>query len=222
MLIIKRISVLALIVVTLWGCAPPQNKTQQGAMYGTGIGAAVGAGLGQVIGGDTKATLIGAGIGAALGGVAGGSIGRYMDNQEAALQQQFAASEAANIRRNADVLAVTFKSDVLFDINSAALKPGAYTEINRVASVLVQYPQTTIQIAGHTDSTGAESYNMDLSQRRAMSVQNALANQGVAASRMKTIGFGETQPVADNATDSGRQLNRRVVVTITPQQGGSY
>ena len=81
MLMIKRISVLALVAVTLWGCAAPQNNTQKGALYGTGIGAAVGAGLGQVIGGDTQSTLIGAGIGAALGGVAGGSIGRYMDNQ---------------------------------------------------------------------------------------------------------------------------------------------
>ena len=82
MLMIKRISILALVAVTLWGCAAPQNNTQKGAVYGTGIGAAVGAGLGQAIGGNTKSTLIGAGIGAALGGVTGGAIGRYMDNQE--------------------------------------------------------------------------------------------------------------------------------------------
>lgn len=222
MITIKRFSVLALVAVTLWGCAQPQTKTQQGALYGTGIGAAVGAGLGQVVGGDTKSTLIGAGIGAALGGVAGGSIGRYMDNQQAALQQQFAASDAVNVQRNADVLAVTFKSDVLFDVNSAALKPGAYTEINRVAEVLVKYPQTVIQVAGHTDSTGSEVYNQQLSERRATSVQNALINQGVAAARMQTVGFGESQPIADNSTEAGRQLNRRVVVTITPQQGATY
>ena len=222
MLMVKRISILFLMAATLWGCAAPQNKTQQGAMYGTGIGALVGAGLGQAIGGDTKSTLIGAGIGAALGGVAGGSIGRYMDNQEAALQQQFAASNAANIQRNADVLAVTFKSDVLFDINSATLKPGAYTEINRVSQVLLQYPQTTVQIAGHTDSSGSETYNQRLSERRAMSVQSALINQGVDSMRLQTLGFGEGQPIADNSTATGRQLNRRVVVTITPQQGGAY
>ncbi|MDH3453561.1 MAG: OmpA family protein [Desulfuromonadales bacterium] len=220
--LVKKISVVLIAVMMLWGCAQPQTKTQQGAMYGTGIGAAVGAGLGQVIGGNTKSTLIGAGIGAALGGVAGGSIGRYMDNQEAALQQQFAASDAANVQRNADVLAVTFKSDVLFDVNSASLKAGANTEINRVSQVLMQYPQTDIQIAGHTDSTGSEVYNQQLSERRAMSVQNALANQGVAANRMRAIGFGEGQPVADNSTEAGRQLNRRVVVTIAPQPGGSY
>ena len=216
---IKRGAFLAMIAMALWGCAEPQTKTQQGAVYGTGIGAAVGAGLGQVIGGNTKSTLVGAGIGAVLGGVAGGSIGRYMDNQEAALKQQFAASEAANIKRDADVLAVTFKSDVLFDVNSAVLKPGAYTEINRVSQVLVQYPQTTVQIAGHTDSTGSEEYNQKLSEERAMSVQNALISQGVAPSRLRTIGFGESQPVADNGTEAGRQLNRRVVVTIVPQQG---
>jgi outer membrane protein OmpA-like peptidoglycan-associated protein len=222
LLIVKRISILALISVTLWGCAQPQNKTQQGTMYGAGIGAAIGAGLGQVIGGDTKGTLVGAGIGAALGGAAGAGIGRYMDNQEAALQQQFAASDAANIQRNADVLAVTFKSDVLYDINSAALKPGAYAEIDRVARVLVQYPQTDIQIAGHTDSSGSEEYNQGLSERRAMGVQNALVNQGVSPMRMRTLGFGETQPIADNSTPVGRQLNRRVVITIAPQQGVAY
>ena len=190
-------------------------------MYGTGIGAAVGAGLGQAIGGDTKSTLIGAGIGALAGGVAGGSIGRYMDNQEAALQQQFAASDAANIQRNADILAVTFKSDVLYDVNSSTLKPGAYTEINRVSQVLVQYPQTNVQIAGHTDSTGAEAYNQNLSEARAMSVKNALVGQGVDPGRLQTIGFGEGQPVADNSTEAGRQLNRRVVVTIDSGAGGA-
>jgi len=222
MLMVKRVSFLFLVAVTLWGCAAPANNTQKGALYGTGIGAAVGAGLGQVIGGDTKSTLVGAGIGAALGGVAGGSIGRYMDNQEAALQQQFAASDAANIQRNADVLAVTFKSDMLFDVNSATLKAGASTEINRVSQVLVQYPQTNVQIAGHTDSSGSETYNQALSERRATSVQNALMQQGVDSMRLQTIGFGEGQPIADNSTEAGRQLNRRVIVTIAPQQGGTY
>lgn len=222
MFMIKRISILALAAVMLWGCAQTPSKTQKGAMYGTGIGAAVGAGLGQAIGGDTKGTLIGAGIGAALGGVAGGSIGRYMDNQENTLRQELATSDVVNVQRNADVLAVTFKSDVLFDVNSSVLKAGSVNEINRVANVLRQYPETTMQIAGHTDSTGSDAYNQQLSEQRAMSVLNALANQGVAPARMRAIGFGESQPIADNSTEAGRQLNRRVVVTITPQQGGSY
>ncbi len=220
--IAAKVSVLLIASMMLWGCAQPQTKTTKGAMYGTGIGAALGAGLGQVIGGDTESTLIGAGIGGALGGVAGGSIGRYMDNQERDLQQQFASSDAVNVQRNADVLAVTFRSDVLFDVDSATIKSGGYTEINRVAQVLTQYPQTDILIAGHTDSTGAEAYNQELSERRAMSVKNALANQGVAGMRLRTLGFGETQPIADNSTPAGRQLNRRVVVSIVPQQGGNY
>jgi outer membrane protein OmpA-like peptidoglycan-associated protein len=193
------------------------TKTQQGAAVGTGVGAAVGAGLGQAIGGNTKGTLLGAGIGAVVGGLAGAGIGNYMEKQEAALQQQFAASEAASIRREANVLAVTFKSDVLFDTGSAALKAGAYQEINRVAQVLIQYPETRIMVAGHTDSDGAEAFNQDLSVRRAESVRTALVAQGVSATRINTMGFGETQPIADNNTAAGKQLNRRVVITIEPQ-----
>jgi outer membrane protein OmpA-like peptidoglycan-associated protein len=198
------------------GCAQPMSTTQKGAAYGTGIGAAVGAGLGQAIGGDTKGTLIGAGIGAAVGGLAGAGIGRYMENQEAALQQQFAASDSASVRRDADVLAVTFKSDVLFASGSAALQAGAYQEIERVSRVLIQYPETRIMVAGHTDSDGSEAFNQDLSVRRAESVRNALVAQGVSAARITTMGFGESQPIADNSTQAGKQLNRRVVVTITP------
>lgn len=213
----KVMAVLALCALIVAGCAQPMSKTQKGAAYGTGIGAAVGAGLGQAIGGDTKGTLIGAGIGAAVGGLAGAGIGRYMENQEAALQQNFATSEAASIRRDADVLAVTFKSDVLFDSGSATLKPGASQEINRVSQVLTQYPETRIMVAGHTDSDGSEAFNQELSVRRAEAVRNALIAQGVSAARVTTAGFGESQPIADNATAAGKQLNRRVVITIVPQ-----
>jgi len=210
------VSVIALLVA---GCAAPQTKTQKGALIGTGVGAAVGAGLGQAIGGNTESTLIGAGIGALAGGLAGGSIGRYMDNQEAAMRQNLAAVEGASVQREANILAVTFKSDVLFDVGSSAIKPGAYDEVTRVAQVLNQYPQTTITVAGHTDSTGSEDYNQKLSEQRAMAVKNALVGQGVNAMRIQTIGYGETKPVADNATEAGRQMNRRVQITITPTQG---
>ncbi len=198
------------------GCAQPPTKSQQGAGIGTGIGAAAGAGLGQAIGGDTESTLIGAGIGAVVGGLAGGSIGRYMDQQEAALQQAVAGVEGANIQRQANTIALTFKSDVMFDVNSSALKAGAYDEITRVANVLKQYPQTSLTISGHTDSTGSEEYNLQLSQRRANAVKNALMAQGVSAARMNTIGYGEANPIADNSTEHGRQLNRRVEIRIAP------
>ncbi len=142
-----------------------------------------------------------------------------MDNQEAAMRQQLAYTESASVQRQAETLAVTFKSDVLFDVGSSAIKPGGLDEINRVAQVLNQYPQTTILIAGHTDSAGAEDMNQRLSEQRAQSVKNSLVGQGVAPTRMNTIGFGETKPVADNNTEAGRQLNRRVEITITPTQG---
>jgi outer membrane protein OmpA-like peptidoglycan-associated protein len=215
----KRTLVICLAVaLTAVGCAQPMTKTQKGAAIGTGIGAAAGAGLGQAIGGDTKGTLLGAGIGAVVGGLAGGGIGRYMDNQEATMRQQLAGVEGANIQRNADLLAVTFKSDVLFDTNSAALKAGSYDEISRVAQVLNQYPETTIMIAGHTDSTGSDTLNQQLSEQRAMSVKNALTGQGVNPARMSAVGYGESKPIADNNTESGRQTNRRVAITITPRQ----
>jgi outer membrane protein OmpA-like peptidoglycan-associated protein len=214
----KTLVICLAVALTAAGCAQPMTKTQKGAAIGTGVGAAAGAGLGQAIGGDTKGTLIGAGIGAVVGGLAGGSIGRYMDKQEATMRQQLAGVEGANIQRNADLLAVTFKSDVLFDTGSAALKAGSYDEITRVAQVLNQYPETTIMIAGHTDSTGSETQNQELSERRAMAVKNALTGQGVNPARMSAIGYGESKPIADNNTESGRQTNRRVAITITPRQ----
>jgi outer membrane protein OmpA-like peptidoglycan-associated protein len=212
------LAIFVAIALTAAGCAQPMTKTQKGAAIGTGVGAAAGAGLGQAIGGDTKATLLGAGIGAVVGGLAGGSIGRYMDNQEATMRQQLAGVEGASIQRNADLLAVTFKSDVLFDTNSAALKAGSYDEMNRVAQVLNQYPETTILIAGHTDSTGSDTYNQQLSERRAAAVKNALSGQGVNPARLSTVGYGESRPIADNNTESGRQINRRVEITIAPRQ----
>ena len=198
------------------GCAEPMTRTQKGAGIGTAVGAAAGAGLGQAIGRDTESTLIGAGIGAAVGALAGGSIGRYMDNQETTMRNQLAGVEGASIQRNADMLAVTFKSDFWFDVNSATLKSGAYSELQRVSGVLNQYPQTTVQIAGHNDSTGSEAYNQQLSVRRAEAVKNALAGFNVNTARMTTVGYGESQPIADNSTETGRQMNRRVQITIIP------
>ncbi len=199
------------------GCAT-ENQTQKGAVIGTGVGAAVGAGLGAAIGRSGTAALIGAGAGALAGGLTGGAIGHYMDKQEAAMRQSLANVEAANVKRNQDMLTVTFKSDVLFAVNSSTLKPGGYDELNRVAKVLNQYPQTTITIAGHTDSTGSEAYNQKLSERRAEAVKTALVSMGVNSARMTTIGYGKNRPIADNSTEAGRQMNRRVEILINPMQ----
>ena len=213
----KILSLLILVSFIAAGCAAPQNKQEQGTRVGALGGVAAGALLGQVIGGDTKATLIGAGIGALAGGLIGNRVGKSMDEQEAAMRQTLAAVDAANVQRNADVLAVTFKSDYLFAVGSANLNPGAYDEISRVSRVLNQYPDTSIQVAGHTDSTGSEETNQALSERRAENVKNALVGQGVNPNRISTIGFGESAPIADNSTEAGRQLNRRVIITIKPR-----
>ncbi len=218
------------IALTLAGCA---TKTQTGALVGSGVGAAVGAGVGQAVGRDTRSTLLGAAIGAAVGGLTGGAVGYYMDRQEESMRQALANVEGASIQRDqevlaqagrdatkksVDVLTVTFKSDYLFAVNSSSLLAGSYDELNRVANVLKQYPETNIQIAGHTDSTGAEDYNQRLSERRAESVKNALVGMGVNPSRITTVGYGESKPIASNNTEAGRQQNRRVEIRIIPQQ----
>lgn len=222
----KIIILMAIIVIGLAGCA---THTQTGTLVGAGVGAAVGAGVGQAIGRDTQSTLLGAGIGTVVGGLAGAAIGHYMDKQEQSMRQAIANSEAATMKReqeivagarqqSVDVLTVTFKSDYLFATNSSTLLPGAYDEVQRVANVLRQYPETNIQIAGHTDSTGSDSYNQKLSERRAEAVKNALVGMGVSPSRLTTIGYGESKPIASNNNEGGRQQNRRVEVRVIPRQ----
>lgn len=213
----KKLFLLLLVVLFLTACAAPQTKQEKGTAYGAAGGAAAGALFGQAIGGNTKGTLIGAGLGALAGGVIGNQVGKSMDEQEAAMRRELASVEAANIQRNADVLAVTFRSDYLFAVGSANLNAGSFNEISRVSRVLNQYPGTNIQVAGHTDSTGSEQFNQTLSEQRASNVKNALVGQGVDPNRITTIGFGESAPVADNSTESGRQQNRRVVITIQPR-----
>lgn len=210
----KFLPLLIIVCILVAGCAPAQNNQEKGTRTGLLGGAAVGALLGQAIGGNTTGTLVGAAVGTMAGGVIGNQIGKSMDEQEAAMRRELAAVEAANIQRNADVLAVTFKSDYLFAVGSANLNAGAFNEISRVSRVLNQYPDTSIQVAGHTDSTGSEQTNQTLSENRADNVKNALVGQGVHPNRISTLGFGESAPIADNTTEAGRQLNRRVVITI--------
>ena len=146
------------------------------------------------------------------------AIGAYMDKQEADLRNAMASTIAQNNatiqRNNEQMLTATFKSDVFFDVNSAVLKPGGYAELDRVAHVLAQYPQTMIRIEGHTDQTGSEQYNLQLSERRATAVKNALVQKGVDPGRVMAAGMGECCPVSsDNAA------NRRVSMVLTTAQG---
>lgn len=207
----KKMIVISLILLTLISACAGTTHKESKSKTGVLIGTAGGAVLGQVIGRNTESTIIGAGIGAVLGGLAGHQIGSYMDQQEQALRDAMATSEAVNIQRTQDVLTATFKSDIFFDFDSSLLKPGAYAEIGRVANVLNQYPQTTIRVEGHTDATGPEDYNLNLSERRAESVKNALVQRGVDPRRIQTVGFGESQPISSSAA-----VNRRVSIVITP------
>ncbi|RJQ57383.1 MAG: OmpA family protein [Desulfobacteraceae bacterium] len=223
--IFSMMIVLLAAAVALMSCAGA-TRQQKGAAIGTGVGAGVGAVLGQAIGRNTAGTLIGAGIGALAGGVAGSGIGSYMDRQERELKDAVAATEAAAIRRTNDavasaelasvqrtndVLTATFRSEVLFDYDSAALHPGAYTELGRVATVLNRYPDTAITVEGHTDSRGSEAYNQQLSERRAQAVRSALIQRGVDSGRIRALGLGETQPISSNDA-----INRRVNIVIEP------
>jgi outer membrane protein OmpA-like peptidoglycan-associated protein len=208
-----------LMAAGLWllvGCATTATKAEKGAGYGAAGGAAVGAVLGQVIGKNTESTVLGAAAGAVVGAAAGGGIGHMMDKQEAEMREALAASEAAAVRREGDLLAITLKGDVTFDFDSVAVRPGLHSEIDRIAQIMVKYPQTEIMVEGHTDSVGAESYNQRLSERRAEAVKSLLVQQGVDPYRVTTFGYGESRPVATNAEEAGRQLNRRVEIRIKP------
>jgi outer membrane protein OmpA-like peptidoglycan-associated protein len=187
---------------------------------GTAAGAATGAVLGGVVGAMTgdknqrEKVLVGAAAGAAIGGLAGNRIGAYMDKQEAELRDAMAATVAANNatieRNNEQMLTATFKSDVFFDFNSSILKSGGYAELDRVAGVLNQYPQTLIRIEGHTDQIGDEQYNQQLSERRAEAVRNALLQRGIDPARITAVGMGECCPISsENAT------NRRVTMQLS-------
>ena len=213
----KKATLLLCIIFSLAisGCAT-DTQQQKKRNIGAALGAVVGAGVGYAIGGDLQGAAIGAGAGAVAGGLAGNQIGKYMDQQEAEMQQALAAVEAASIQREQDILAITLKSDFSFDFDSAVIKPGAEDEIARIAAVLIKYPQTNISIEGHTDSKGAEEYNMDLSKSRAEAVKASLIGRGLTSSRLQTIGFGESKPVATNDTEAGRQQNRRVRIVIVP------
>ncbi|GBE06625.1 MAG TPA: OmpA family protein [Nitrospirae bacterium] len=197
-------------------CATPQTKTQKGAAYGAGGGAVAGAIAGALIAKDTEGALIGAAIGAAVGGLAGAGVGKMMDNQERDLRQALADSEAAAVRREGNLLTVSLKGNVTFDFDSAVVKPGLYSEIYKIADALNRYPRTLSSVEGHTDSIGSESYNVDLSTRRATAVKDLLLQRGVAPHRVEAVGYGESMPVATNETEAGRLQNRRVEIKIAP------
>ncbi len=192
------------LVVGLSGCA---SKAQTGTIVGAGGGAVVGAVIGKVAGN----TAAGAVIGAAVGGAAGAIIGGYMDQQAAEMERDL---EGARIERIGEGIKITFGGGILFDVDRAELQPQAQAELVKLSGILNKYEDTNILIEGHTDATGPEEYNMNLSLRRSSSVATFLAVQAVGRERLEAVGYGELQPIASNETGQGRQQNRRVEVAI--------
>lgn len=207
----KRLTV-ALCATTLGasglaGCASLSN-TERGAVIGAGTGGAIGA----VIGNQTGSTTRGAIIGAVLGGAAGAVIGRRMDRQAEELEGEL--GQGAEVTRVGEGIAVTFASGILFPYNSDQILPAGRGNLSELAQSLQRYPGTEVLVVGHASSDGADDYNMNLSLRRAESAKNFLVGQGISPGRIRTAGRGEMEPIADNSTESGRQLNRRVEVAI--------
>jgi outer membrane protein OmpA-like peptidoglycan-associated protein len=198
---------LPIFVVTMLSSCKSLNNTQKG----TAIGVAAGGTAGALIGGGGKSSVIGALIGAAVGGGAGYLIGNNMDKQAKAIKQ---AVPDAQVERVGEGINMTFNSGLLFKINSSELSDSAKYNLDRVATVFNNYPETIILVEGHTDNTGTIQYNIDLSKLRATRVSDYLISRGVAKNRFDIKWYGQDQPKYPNDTDANRKLNRRVEVGI--------
>lgn len=211
------------IVVLVGGCKTldPYTGEEQtsNATRGALIGAATGAVVGLVSGDDAverkKRALIGAGVGA----LAGGSIGYYMDRQEEKLRAELEGT-GVSVTRIGDNITLNMPGNVTFATDSSDLSPAFFEVLDSVSTVLKEFDQTVVEVAGHTDSTGTETYNQDLSERRASSVSQYLQARKISNERLITVGMGELRPVAENGTVGGRQANRRVEITMVPVTAG--
>ncbi|WP_265528537.1 OmpA family protein [Sphingomicrobium marinum] len=204
--------------LALGGCVTNPNTGEKEFQWRTAAGAAAGALggylLGDLIGGrnDRTAKIIGAGIGA----VAGGAVGQYMDRQQRELEKATEGTGVEVVRQGDDLL-LRMPSGITFDTDSSTVKPQFQQTLNQVAQTLREYNQTYIDVLGHTDSTGSDSYNQALSERRAASVANYLSRQGVEQARMATYGYGETQLIYNpDDTPAKREANRRVEIRVVP------
>ncbi|MGL4318817.1 MAG: OmpA family protein [Pseudomonas sp.] len=224
----SRLILAATLAALMTGCAsqnPYDNSQSTGtqssggmsktAKYG-GLGALAGAVAGAAINHDNRGK--GALIGAAVAGAAGAGYGYYADKQEAELRRSMEGT-GVQVERQGDTIQLIMPGNITFATDSADIASSFYSPLNNLANSFRQYNQNSIEIVGHTDSTGSHAYNMSLSQRRAQSVANYLSAQGVDASRLSTRGAGPDQPVASNASAEGRAQNRRVEVTLRPLPG---
>lgn len=188
----------------------PNRNTQTGAAAGAALGALVGIAAGDTVEERRRGAVLGAIIGGGIGAIGG----QQLDQQEAELRQQMGGQ--VGIVNTGSQLIVTLPQDILFATNSTSLTGSMQNDLYTLAGSLNRYPNTTVNVLGHTDNVGAAAYNLDLSQRRAQAVASVLINSGVSAARVRAIGIGEDRPIADNLTAQGRQQNRRVEIIITP------
>lgn len=220
---VKTLLIVLVAAVVLTGCETLDPYTRESqtssATKGALIGAAAGAVVGLVSGDDAVERRQRALIGAGVGALAGGSIGYYMDRQEAKLRAELEGT-GVSVTRMGDNITLNMPGNITFATDSSDLSPAFFNVLNSVGKVLDEFDQTVVEVAGHTDSTGSDAYNQALSERRASSVATYLASQGVMQQRLITVGMGESLPIADNATAEGRQLNRRVEITMVPVSAG--
>ena len=206
--------IVAALVLGLAGCTTNPYTGEQEATNtakGAGLGALAGAIAGVIAGDSRKSTLIGAGIGA----IAGGGVGYYMDQQENKLRAKLQNS-GVSVTRNGENIILNMPGNITFATNSSNISANFYEVLSSVALVINEFEKTYVDITGHTDSTGADSYNMQLSVSRANSVADYFRSQGVLSQRIYAKGIGETQPIASNDTAGGRSQNRRVEIILTP------
>ena len=193
-------------VLSFLGCES-MSRQEKGAV----IGATAGGVVGGLIGNEAGNTAVGVILGAAIGGAAGAYIGNYMDEQAAEIERDI---EGAKVERIGEGIKITFDSSLLYEVDKAVLNQASKEELAQLAIILNKYPDSNILLEGHTDSTGSERHNQELSLRRAESVSDYLITESVMLERLSIQGYGESQPIADNATAEGRQANRRVEVAI--------
>jgi outer membrane protein OmpA-like peptidoglycan-associated protein len=215
-------AVAAAMTVMIGGCQSLDAYTQESKTSSTAKGAMIGAAAGAVVGlmsGDDaverrQRAMILAGVGA----LAGGAVGNYMDRQESKLRAELQGT-GVSVTRIGDNITLNMPGNVTFATDSSDLNSAFFDVLNSVSKVMTEYDKTVVEVAGHTDSTGSDSYNQSLSERRAGSVAQYLRSQKIASERLLTLGMGEARPVADNATADGRQANRRVEITMVPLTG---
>ncbi len=209
----SKIIVAGIAAAMLVGCAAndPNRRAKTGGVIGAVAGAVIG---------NQSSSKNGKVVGAAVGALAGAAVGNYMDKQHAQLQRQLAAeqnsSEISLSRPDGETIKLDVASEVTFDVNSASIKSSFRNSLDKVADIISEYDQTAVHVIGHTDSTGSNEYNQQLSEKRSISVAGYLSRNGVQRTRLRSAGRGENQPVADNSSSQGRSQNRRVEIYLKP------